>query len=178
MDEQIDNIEIEVEDGENVLFRVDGVHVITAHHQLGVVDQIHGKDNGTQSTVYHYQQMRRIKDDEYRGDYKRHSHHKEDGAPRGEIVTRLRSVDAQGEANHAGDGYCHQDIVDLVLNHEYGQDHRLDDGENSQKYNVYGKRAPQLLKAHHQQHRYDQERKGYPEHYRILHHEHLHRGVE
>ena len=49
--EQVDDVQIEVEGGEDVLFGVEGVLVLPAEHQLSVVDDEQGEDQRAESTV-------------------------------------------------------------------------------------------------------------------------------
>lgn len=56
VDEEVDNVEVQVEGGEDIfLIRRDGVLVFPAHHQLRVIHQVEGEENRAQRRVHQVQ---------------------------------------------------------------------------------------------------------------------------
>ena len=45
IEEEVDDVQVEVEGGEDVLLGADGILVVTAEHDLGVVDDIKREDD-------------------------------------------------------------------------------------------------------------------------------------
>ena len=51
VEEQVDDVQVEVEGGKDVLLRAEAVLVLPPHHDLSVVDQVDRKDQATTSGV-------------------------------------------------------------------------------------------------------------------------------
>ena len=49
--EEVDDVEIDVESSEDVLLRTEGVLVLAPHHQLGVIHDVQGEDEGTNRSI-------------------------------------------------------------------------------------------------------------------------------
>jgi len=49
--EDVDDVQVEVEGGEDVLLRTDGVLMIATQHQLGIVYQVNGKEHRSEGGI-------------------------------------------------------------------------------------------------------------------------------
>lgn len=52
VDEDVDDVQVQVKGGEDVLFRGDGVLVFPAQHQLSVVDEVKGEQKSTDRGIH------------------------------------------------------------------------------------------------------------------------------
>ena len=49
--EQVDHVQVDVQSGEDVLLGAEGVLVTAAHHQLGVVHDVQGENQGSGRSI-------------------------------------------------------------------------------------------------------------------------------
>lgn len=112
VDEQVDDVQVQVEGGKDVLLGRDGHLVSAAHHELRVVDEVQAEEHGTEGRVDEADDA--VARDEHGDDAEEEQDEEADeepGAPGGEVVLGLEREEREAHADEGGYPDGHEDFV-------------------------------------------------------------------
>jgi len=149
---EVDNVEINVESSEDVLLRAKGVLVLAPHHQLGVIHDVEGEDEGTNRSISNHSVFglweENEKEPSNHEDYQNSAEH---SSTHGEVYLGLERKDSQTEGDSSSDSDSDEDGIHIVEGGDGAQHHTLAEGENPQEDEVGGELPPDTVTAGHGQ---------------------------
>lgn len=150
--EDVDNVQVEIECGKDVFLGADRILVAAAQHQLRIVHEIHGEEQGAQWGVHKANNLAGKEDCNDAKDDEHHQAGNQYTATHGKVPFGLEGEQCQAESNSRRDSHCHEHLIRLVLTRNDAQQEGLRKCEEEQKYEVERRLAAYALAAGHADH--------------------------
>jgi len=163
--EEVDNVEINVESSEDVLLRAKGVLVLAPHHQLGVIHDVQGEDEGTNRSISNHSVFGlREENEKEPGNHEDDQNSTEHTSTYGEVYLGLECKDSKTEGYSSSDSDSDEDSIHIIEGGDGSQHHALTEGEHPQEDEVGGELPPDTVTAGH-----GQEAHQHDPHARVVH---------
>jgi len=148
--EEVDNVQIDVQSGKDVLLGAEGVLVLAPHHQLCVVDNVKREDEGAHRSISNHcplclgqESHNDPSDDE---NYQNSAEHTSTDS---EVNLSLESKDGQGEGDTSCDSDSNQYSIHIIEGGDGAQHDSFAKGEYTQEDEVCGELPPDAVTAGH-----------------------------
>lgn len=168
MHENLHNVQIQIQCGENVLFRTDRILMLAAHHHLCIVHQIDTEDERAQRRVNQRNRFSRYENRHNAENQQNQHSDKQNAAHHRKVPFRLERKQRQSQANgrRYADGHHHLDLAETRRRH--AQNERLGGREQCQKDEVHRRLAANALTAGHRNHGDEQDAQRDPQQFRVF----------
>lgn len=136
IDEQVDYVQVEVESSEDVLLGWQGVLVLTAHHQLSVVDEVEREEKRAERSVH---QRYCLTGDKYGNDTEQQQHYggtQQHSTHDGEVPAGLEREQRQCQAHRRRHSHCHHHRAAVIHAACNAEQETLSDSKYSEEYEV------------------------------------------
>lgn len=145
--EEVDNVNVEIECGHDVVLGRDRVLVLAAEHELSVKDEIHGEDASSDGAVQDAHDLVSEDDGQEAEREQDQSGDEQEDAHASEVDLGLEGEDGDANDDHARDAGCHENGVGAVRGADGAHEQRLAQREHEEQNDVGGKAARDALAA-------------------------------